>query len=159
MSTDVVTAVDRRAMGDMPVWRTRTLLTVGVMTLCLMLSSEAVMAGNSRAKQAEEEMEFGYKAARRGYWQEALERFELADELPPNQPRILNNIAVALEANGRFEEARTTYQLALSLDPKNDRLQTNYARFLEFFSNFIAEEDEALDEDSTDDDPEPGDEG
>ena len=70
MSTDVVTAVDRRAMGDMPVWRTRTLLTVGVMTLCLMLSSEAVMAGNSRAKQAEEEMEFGYKAARRGYWQE-----------------------------------------------------------------------------------------
>jgi tetratricopeptide (TPR) repeat protein len=122
------------------------------MVLCLALCVDAAMAGNPRAKQAGEEMEFGYKAARRGYWQEALERFELADELTPNEARILNNIAVALEANGRFEEARTTYQVALSIDPGNTRLQANYARFQEFFATFVAAEDDDEDEGDNDGD-------
>jgi tetratricopeptide (TPR) repeat protein len=96
-----------------------------------------VAAKDPTAKQAQEELEFGYKAAKRGYWQEALERFQIADELTPNQPQILNNIAVALEANGRHDEARTTYQAALALDPGNTRLQKNYQRFQEFYSTFV----------------------
>jgi tetratricopeptide (TPR) repeat protein len=106
------------------------------------LAGGVAAAKNPQVKQAREEMEFGFKAAKRGYWQEALERFEIADELTPNQPRILNNIAVALEANGRFEEARIAYQTALALDPSDSRLQRNYERFQEFVASFVVTEDD-----------------
>ena len=110
--------------------------------LVLGAAAGAAHAGNPAVKQAEDEVEFGYKAAKRGYWQEALERFEIADELTPNQPRILNNIAVALEANGRFDEARTTYRAALALDPTNAALRKNLDRFEEFYATFVKAEDE-----------------
>ncbi len=87
-------------------------------------------------------MEWGYKAARRGYWQEALMRFEHANELTPDQPRILNNIAVAQEALGLFEQALLTYQTGLTLAPGNGSLQRNYARFQEFYSAYVAPPEE-----------------
>jgi len=124
-------------------------ITFGVLVLCLTLMTGQAFAKNPQAKQAEEELEFGYKAAKRGYWQEALERFEIADGLTPNQPKILNNIAVALEANGRFDEARLTYEAGLALDPKNNALKKNFQRFKEFYATFLAEEE---DEDSEDPD-------
>jgi tetratricopeptide (TPR) repeat protein len=119
----------------------------------------AALAKNPMAKQAGEEMEFGYKAAKRGYWQEALERFELADELTPNQARILNNIAVALEANGRFDEARTTYQAALALDPSSSALKKNIARFEEFYAAYVVEPEEDDDSVSGPDDGSAADSG
>jgi tetratricopeptide (TPR) repeat protein len=118
---------------------------VTALLLCLVMPATAAMAKNPLAKQAEEEMEFGFKAARRGYWQEALERFELADELTPRQPRILNNIAVALEANGRFDEARTTYETALALDPSSSALRKNFDRFKEFYATHVAVHEEDTD--------------
>jgi tetratricopeptide (TPR) repeat protein len=128
----------------------------GAILLCLLIAADPAGAKNPQAKQAKEEVEFGYKAARRGYWQEALERFELANELTPNQPRILNNIAVALEANGRFDEARVTYEAGLALDPQDSALQRNYTRFQEFYAAFVAEEEDrgdgADDEDTEQDD-------
>ena len=114
-------------------------IVIAAVTLALVIGGGPALAKNRLAKQASEELEFGYKAAKRGYWQEALERFELADELTPKQPRILNNIAVALEANGRFDEARTTYEAALALDPGNSALKKNFSRFQEFHSTFVAE--------------------
>ncbi len=132
-------------------------ITLGVLILCLTLITGQVLAKNPQAKQAEEELEFGYKAAKRGYWQEALERFEIADGLTPNKPKILNNIAVALEANGRFDEARLTYEAGLALDPSNNALKKNFKRFKEFYTTFVADEDEDEDEDEDkdedDDDP------
>lgn len=125
-----------------PAMNRRIAIWIGTLVLAVLFFGGEALAKNPQAKQAEEEMEFGYKAARRGYWQEALERFELADELTPNQPRILNNIAVALEANGRFDEARTTYQAALALAPNDSRMQKNYQRFHEFYANFVAADDE-----------------
>jgi len=121
-------------------------ITSGILILCLTLVAGQVCAKNPEAKQAENELEFGYKAAKRGYWQEALERFETADRLTPDQPKILNNIAVALEANGRFDEARLTYEAGLALDPSNNALKRNLQRFTEFYATFVADEDE--DEDS-----------
>ncbi len=126
--------------------RHRMLLIVGLVLLGLALAVGPVEAKDRAAKQAEEEIEFGYKAAKRGYWQEALERFRLADELTPSQPKILNNIAVALEANGRFDEARIVYQAGLALDPSNSALQRNFRRFEEFYAAFIAVEDDGDDE-------------
>ena len=58
--------------------------------------------------------------------------------MTPDQPRILNNIAVAQEANGLFEQALLTYQTGLTLSPKNDALRRNYARFQEFYRTFVA---------------------
>ena len=126
----------------MATWRRWTI--AGTLVVCLGLGG-TVLAKNPNEKQASEELEFGYKAAKRGYWQEALERFELADELTPNQPRILNNIAVALEANGRFEEARTTYRAGLAIKPSDSALKRNFDRFEEFYATFIAEPEKDTD--------------
>ena len=103
----------------------------------------SAFAGNPNAKEAEADMKFGFKVARRGYWQEALERFEHANELTPDQPRILNNIAVAQEANGMYEMALLTYQEGLALDPSNTALRRNYARFQEFYASYVAPPEEA----------------
>lgn len=144
-----MSAARRRTRDDEwevhPVTTNRRWIRSGALLLCLLLVAGAVPAKNPQAKQAKEELEFGYKAAKRGYWQEALERFEIADELTPNQPRILNNIAVALEANGRFDEARQVYQAGLALDPRNSALRRNFERFEEFFDAFVAADDEEKD--------------
>ena len=102
------------------------------------VSYGTAVAGDPNAKEAAAEMEWGFKAARRGYWQEALMRFEHANELTPSQSRILNNIAVAQEANGLYEMALLTYQEGLALDPGNSALQRNYTRFQEFYTTYIA---------------------
>lgn len=106
--------------------------------LAATISTGVAAAGNPDAKEASAEMKWGFKAARRGYWQEALLRFEHANELTPNQPRILNNIAVAQEANGLFEMALLTYQEGLTLEPNNNALRRNYMRFQEFYASYIS---------------------
>lgn len=112
------------------------------MVATTLLASSYVAAGDGAKKEAGDDMEWGYKAARRGYWQEALVRFQHANELTPDQPRILNNIAVAQEANGLYEQALLTYQTGLSIDPGNRALQRNYARFQEFYASYIAPPEE-----------------
>jgi Flp pilus assembly protein TadD len=122
-----------------PLREKKQLIRVGAtLVLAAIITAGAVFAGNPDAKEASAEMKWGFKAARRGYWQEALMRFEHANELTPNQPRILNNVAVAQEANGLFEMALLTYQEGLSLDPNNNALRRNYARYQEFYANYIA---------------------
>ena len=120
-----------------------------LVVLALVVAVTEVSGADHAKKEAGEEMKFGYKAARRGYWQEALMRFEHANQLTPDQPRILNNIAVAQEANGQFEQALLTYQTGLAIDPRNDALKRNYARFQEFYASYIARPD---DEGGADDD-------
>jgi Flp pilus assembly protein TadD len=95
-------------------------------------------AGDPARKQASEQVKRGYQAAREGYWLEALYRFERADTLTPNQPRILNNIAVALEASGRFEEALVAYQTALEVAPNDRVLRRNFGQFKEFYDAQVA---------------------
>ncbi len=113
------------------------------LVMLAMLVAGAAAAGNPAAKEAAAEMEWGYKTARRGYWQEALMRFQHANELTPDQPRILNNIAVAQEANGMYEQALLTYQEGLTIAPNNDALRRNYMRFQEFYSSYIARPEES----------------
>jgi len=115
------------------------------------------VGGDGRTKEAREDMEWGFKAARRGYWQLALDRFESANELTPDQPRILNNIAVAQEASGFFEEALLTYQTGLAIAPNDKALRRNYMRFTEFYESFIAEPEEP--DEKENDDEETGGEG
>jgi len=116
--------------------------------LTALLGAGSAIAGDGNKNEAEAEMEWGYKAARRGYWQEALLRFEHANILTPNQPRILNNIAVAQEANGLYEQALLSYQTGLAIAPNNDALRRNYMRFQEFYSSYIAPPEAATETDA-----------
>ena len=120
--------------------RTRRWITAvgGAFVVTVLCAASVATAGDSAKKEASEDMKWGYKAARRGYWQEALVRFQHANELTPDQPRILNNIAVAQEANGFYEQALLTYESGLSIAPGDGALQRNYARFKEFYASYIA---------------------
>jgi tetratricopeptide (TPR) repeat protein len=117
--------------------------TVAALIMLAMFVAGAAAAGNPASKEAAAEMEWGYKAGRHGYWQEALMRFQRANELTPDQPRILNNVAVAEEANGLYEEALLTYQEGLAIAPNNDALRRNYMRFQEFYTTYIAPPEES----------------
>jgi tetratricopeptide (TPR) repeat protein len=120
-----------------------------VLVLTLFMGAGGVLAGDPAKNNASQQMKWGYQAAKKGYWLEALDRFERANELTPNQPRVINNIAVALEASGRFEEARLTYETGLSIAPNDRVLRRNFSRFMEFYSAQVAvetEEEEAAGE-------------
>ena len=117
--------------------RRRIALSCAALALAVLAAAPAATAGDAAAKQASEQIERGFSAARNGYWQEALFRFERANTLTPNQPRILNNIAVSLEAAGRFEEALATYESALAVAPNDQVLRRNYSRFKEFYESQV----------------------
>ncbi len=84
----------------------------------------------------ERQLAFGVTMAKRGLWNEALFRFRMANQVQPNDGRILNNMAVAFEAVGQFEAALVSYQKALKADPTNRELKRNYSRFIEFYQGF-----------------------
>ena len=109
----------------------------------LLLGSALLVAScassGASAAGADRQLEFGVDMAQRGLWSEALFRFERAQRLDPNSFRVLNNLAVAYEANGRFDDALATYRRALALDPANRDLRRNYARFVEFYQSFRPE--------------------
>ncbi len=119
-----------------------TKMMVAALIMLAMFVAGTAVAGNPASKEAAAEMEWGYKAGRHGYWQEALMRFQHANNLTPDQPRILNNVAVAQEANGLYEEALLTYQEGLAIAPNNDALRRNYMRFQEFYATYIAPPEE-----------------
>lgn len=93
-------------------------------------------SGGATGGGADNQLRLGARAAERGYWQEALFRFQRADQARPNDAEILNNVAVALEALGRYDEALATYKKALEIAPKNAIIRRNYARFAEFFTSY-----------------------
>ena len=103
----------------------------------------------AKAPTAAEQTKFGVQMAKRGLWSEALFRFKQADRLEPNNPRTLNNLAVACEAVGQFESALEYYQKALRAAPGNSDLKKNYARFVEFYQGFKPEGETADDESSS----------
>ena len=99
------------------------------------ISSGCASGGNPQAA-AHVEMREGVKAAQRSYWQEALFRFERARNLNPTNGEVLNNLAVALEALGRYDEALAAYKKALQDTPKSNMIRKNYARFAEFYTSY-----------------------
>lgn len=111
-----------------------------VMLMCGLLAlaggGDAIAGETERAAKAE--IEEGVRAAKRGYWLEALSRFERAKDLTPDDPRVLNNLAVALEAVGRFDEAREVYQTAVAGPWQDRRLRRNVERFEEFYEKNVA---------------------
>jgi tetratricopeptide (TPR) repeat protein len=95
--------------------------------------------GYGRPNQAAAQLAFGVDMARRGLWDEALFRFQEAEKLDPQNPRIQSNMGVAYEAAGQFDKALELYKKALNLAPNDKDIRTNYARFVEFYQGFKGE--------------------
>lgn len=72
--------------------------------------------------------------AKRGFWREALFRFEKAVQLKPDDAELQNNLAVAYEAVGEAARALAAYRKALELAPEDQRIKRNYARFAEYYT-------------------------
>ncbi len=111
-------------------------MRLGVAILGLAVISGACASSGKPQAVAHPEMREGVKAAQRGYWQEALFRFERARSINPKDAEVLNNLAVAFEALGRYTEALATYKEALQNTPKSSVIRKNYARFAEFYTSY-----------------------
>jgi Flp pilus assembly protein TadD len=96
----------------------------------------ACASGGGAPSSAKVDVREGVRVAQLGYWQEALFRFSRANTVTPDDEVILNNLAVAQEALGRYDDALATYKLALKKAPKNAVIRKNYARFAEFFTSY-----------------------
>ncbi len=96
--------------------------------------------GPGPSYSAKDELKTGLEAAKRGYWQEALLRFQRADRARPQQVKILNNLAVALEAVARYEEAMVTYEAAAAIAPSDRNLRRNHQLFKDFYRSYIDKE-------------------
>ncbi len=97
-------------------------------------------AGHVATHSAEAQIQFGVDMAKRGLWNEALFRFEQAENIDPQNYRVWNNLAVAYEATGQFDQALDAYQQALRMQPDNRELRRNYSRFVEFYQSFKPDE-------------------
>lgn len=121
----------------------RISLVLLILPSAALLSGCASTGGVGVPHGADDQLDFGVRMAQRGLWSEALFRFEKALELDPGNPKVLNNVAVALEAAGRYDEALEAYRKALEVSAGNRELQSNYARFLDFYESFrVVEEGE-----------------
>ena len=109
------------------------------LAFALLVAGLAACSAHPRAGTTpREQLAFGVSMAQRDLWSEALFRFEQARRLEPSNARVINNLAVAYEAVGRFDDALAAYREALKLAPSDKELKRNYTRFAEFYQGFHA---------------------
>jgi Tfp pilus assembly protein PilF len=80
------------------------------------------------------EKAYGAQMAKKGFWREALFRFQKAQQQAPNDAEIQSNLAVAYEAVGETAKALAAYRRALELAPEETHIRRNYARFAEYYT-------------------------
>lgn len=98
--------------------------------LVLALAAGRTWGGESRQPKVDRSRELRYAAemAEQGLWREALFRWERVLRVAPDDPKLLNNIAVAKEALGDREGARAAYDRARQLSTEA-RIATNHDLF------------------------------
>ena len=105
------------------------------LVLALVATLSACASTPEDAVNAADQKTYGARMAERGFWREALFRFERAAKLAPDDPEILNNLAVASEAVGETAKALAAYKRALELRPDDAKIKRNYARFAEYYTS------------------------
>ena len=111
--------------------------TTFVLLALLILPAVTVVAGDKEgpsSKEVKQMIKFGISLGKRGLWKEALYRWREALRHDPDNPKLLNNIAVALETQGDLEGARETYARAKELAGRARYLQRNIENFEELFT-------------------------
>jgi Flp pilus assembly protein TadD len=78
---------------------------------------------------------YGSEMAKKGFWREALFRYEKAAREKPGDAQIQNNLAVAYESTGDTARALAAYKRALELAPQDAKIKRNYARFAEYYTS------------------------
>jgi tetratricopeptide (TPR) repeat protein len=113
-------------------------------SLAALLSMTIACGGRADPHTAASQTAFGVRMAEKGLWSEAIFRFQQAERLAGgSDPEVLNNLAVASEALGRFEDALSYYRRALEQAPGNRDLKANYDRFVSFYESYRARAEEA----------------
>src|ERR1035441_2579164 len=82
-----------------------------------------------------EQNSYGSQMARKGFWREALFRYEKAAAQHPESAEIQNNLGVAYESVGETSRALAAYKRALELAPQDAKIKRNYARFAEYYTS------------------------
>lgn len=95
------------------------------------LFAPAIEAASADRKK----MRFAADMAKRGAWREAGYRWGLLLDSAPDDPRLLNNLAVAHEVLGEVERAREFYDRALAANDALPSLRANRGAFERFWSN------------------------
>lgn len=101
-----------------------TKVVILVVVLALGLSPSALPTTFKQHQRIANEM------ARRGLWGEAKYRWELMNQLRPNDPATLNNLAVAAEAKGDVSAAAYYYAQAFSLGGAHEAIAANWRHFM-----------------------------
>lgn len=78
---------------------------------------------------------YGTEMAKKGFWREALFRYEKAAAQRPGDAQVQNNLAVAYESTGDTARALAAYKRALELAPQDAKIKRNYARFAEYYTS------------------------
>ena len=112
----------------------RCVIATGLSAALVLCLSACASTPAPDAKRAADQKAYGARMADDGFWREALFRFEKAAKLAPDDPEILNNLAVACEATGDTARALAAYKRALELRPDDQTIKRNYARFAEYYT-------------------------
>ncbi len=121
-------------MPDLAVLHRRRAAAFAVVAVLGALAGACSSSGTGD-KSWQAENAYGSEMARRGYWREALFRYERAAALKPNDAQIQNNLAVAYESIGDTSRALSAYKRALELAPQDAKIKRNYARFAEYYTS------------------------
>jgi hypothetical protein len=95
----------------------------------------------SAGEKPKRTLQFAAEMAKVGNWREAQFRWEGLARTDPDNPRILNNLAVAAEALGDPENAREYYARAVAAGHGDDRIAENKRRFDRFWRQVDADFD------------------
>jgi hypothetical protein len=95
---------------------------------------------------AADELAFGAQMAADGNWREARFRWENARRTDPENPRVLNNLAVAAEALGEPDAALELYADASTASGGDERIEYNLQRFRRFWRHTVEEMPELADD-------------
>lgn len=107
--------------------------------IVIALLGAAYPSPHAGGKEQKQLLKFAARMAKDGNWGEARYRWKKAAALEPENPFILNNIAVALEAEGEHEEAKRYYAEALDLSDGNDWIEDNALRLAHLLDTLDAD--------------------
>ena len=113
----------------------RRVFVLGCIGLLLIASSVLGASAPSRSEIARQ-IRFGADMARQGNWHEAIFRWQRALASDPQNPRLLNNLAVAHESLGAYDKAAEEYRAAAALPDAPGEIARNQEPFEKFYKRY-----------------------
>ena len=109
---------------------------VGKTTILIVLAV-IFTTGLALGKPPSDALLFAAEMAAKGNWREAMFRWRTAQKSDPDDPALLNNLAVALEVRGETDEAGELYARISELSPANPGIAFNIRNFNRFWDRNV----------------------